>query len=173
MSESIYESHYYQLLHCKYINILMRTKDTVNLHNVVTVIPIHSVHAQNVLSLPLSLFTHTSLKADHLQTLRGCSFLKGLVHEKWHHLLTLKFQTCISFFLLLNTTDNIFQNVGNQMLLVAIDFHFICFSFLWQSVATRNFLVSTFFKGVIGCKIHFTSSLNINVCWKCVYTSIL
>ncbi len=28
-------------------------------------------------------------------------------------------------------------------------------------------------KGVIGCKIHFTSCLNINVCWKCVYTSIL
>ncbi len=29
------------------------------------------------------------------------------------------------------------------------------------------------FKGVIGCKIHFTSCLNINVCWKFVYTSIL
>ncbi len=24
-------------------------------------------------------------------------------------------------------------------------------------------------KGVIGCKIHFTSCLNINVCWKCVH----
>ncbi len=153
MSESIYESHYYQRLHCKYINILMRTKVTVNLHNVVTVIPIHSVHAQNVLShfqgLPLSLFTHvpegrspSNSKRLCLEVvLRGCAFLKGIVHEKWHHLLTLKFQTCISCFLLLNTTDNIFQNVGNQMLLVAIDFHFICFSFLWQSVATRNFLV--------------------------------
>ncbi len=28
-------------------------------------------------------------------------------------------------------------------------------------------------KGVIGYKIHFSSCLNINVCWKCVYTSIL
>lgn len=52
----------------------------VDLHNVETVIPIHSVHAQNVLSLPLSLFTHASLKADHLQTLRGCAFLKGIIH---------------------------------------------------------------------------------------------
>ncbi len=24
-------------------------------------------------------------------------------------------------------------------------------------------------KGVIGCKIHFSSCLNINVCWKCVH----
>ncbi len=30
-----------------------------------------------------------------------------------------------------------------------------------------------YLKGVIGCKIHFSSCLNINVCWKCVYTSIL
>ncbi len=30
-----------------------------------------------------------------------------------------------------------------------------------------------FIKGVIGWRIHFTSCLNINVCWKCVYTSIL
>ncbi len=29
------------------------------------------------------------------------------------------------------------------------------------------------FKLVIGCKIHFLSCMNINVCWKCVYTSIL
>ncbi len=28
-------------------------------------------------------------------------------------------------------------------------------------------------KGVIRCKIHFTCCLNINVCWKCVYTSTL
>ncbi len=28
-------------------------------------------------------------------------------------------------------------------------------------------------KGVIRCKIHFTSCLNKNVCWKSVYTSIL
>ncbi len=27
------------------------------------------------------------------------------------------------------------------------------------------------FKGVIGCKIHFTSCLNINVCWKCRHPS--
>ncbi len=26
-------------------------------------------------------------------------------------------------------------------------------------------------KGVTGCKIHFSSCLNINLCWKCVYTS--
>jgi len=46
------------------------------------------------------------------------SFLKGIVHPKWkcwHHLLTLKwFQTCMSFFLLLNTKENILKNVGNR-----------------------------------------------------------
>ncbi len=33
--------------------------------------------------------------------------------------------------------------------------------------------VAPIIKGVIGRKIHFTSRLNINVCWTCVYTSIL
>jgi len=47
--------------------------------------------------------------------------VKGLVHlqpknEKCcHHLLNLKlFQTCMSFFLLLNTNEDILKNVGNQ-----------------------------------------------------------
>ncbi len=48
---------------------------------------------------------------------------KGLFTEDWklcHNLLTLKlFQTCMSFFLLLNTKEDILKNVGNQI----VDFH--------------------------------------------------
>ncbi len=42
-----------------------------------------------------------------------------------------------------------------------------------QANTTTVIICSKSIKGVIGCKIHFSSCLNINVCWKCVYTSIL
>ncbi len=38
----------------------------------------------------------------------------------------------------------------------------------WLFKHKSNRIWFSLFKGVIGCKIHFTSCLNINVCWKCV-----
>ncbi len=42
----------------------------------------------------------------------------------WHHLLTLmSFQTCVTFFLLWNIKGDILMNVGNQTVLLTLDFH--------------------------------------------------
>jgi len=45
----------------------------------------------------------------------ACIRIKGIVHKFCYHLLTLKlFQTCMNFFLLLNSLEDILKNVGNQ-----------------------------------------------------------
>jgi len=65
---------------------------------------------------------------------------------KTENLLTLiLLQTCMSFFLLLKTKEDILKDVGNQTVnIVAIDFHSM-FLLMWKSMATVNWL-TTFFK---------------------------
>ncbi len=57
--------------------------------------------------------------------------------------------------------------------MIVIIYDYIIFLlYLYKIIA---YLVSKrdFVKGVIEWKIPFSSCLNINVCWKCVYTSTL
>ncbi len=53
-------------------------------------------------------------------------------------------------FLLLSTKD-ILENVGNQTIAVAIDFHSIFFSILWKSMATSNYLVTKNIQNILFC----------------------
>ncbi len=56
-----------------------------------------------------------------------------------HYLLThMSFQTCMDFFLLLNTKEDILKNVGNQ----TVDGSHSMFSILWMSMAAVNCLVT-------------------------------
>ncbi len=71
--------------------------------------------------------------------------LKGqFTHKtKFCHVLTLKLvQISQSFFVLLNTKEDIVKNVGNTQLLVTIDSHTIFFPRLWKSMATVNCFVT-------------------------------
>ncbi len=61
--------------------------------------------------------------------------------SKWH-LLNLKlFQTCMSFFFLLNTNKDILKNVGNQTV-TSRDFHRMEKKLQWKSMATVNLRVN-------------------------------
>ncbi len=51
------------------------------------------------------------------------------------------FLTCMSFFLQLNTKEDILKNAVNKQLVLAIDFHSME-KILWKSVATCNSLVT-------------------------------
>ncbi len=55
------------------------------------------------------------------------------------------------------SSTNIFLAISCCICVHLIFFFTICCTF------------SNIFKGVIGCKISFSSCLNINVCWECVH----
>jgi len=75
-----------------------------------------------------------------------CKMFKWIVHFKWkfcHNLLTLKlFQTCMSFFLLLNTRKYILKNVGKQTVDRTLLFH----SFFFSPTMEVNVWLLTFFR---------------------------
>jgi len=73
--------------------------------------------------------------------------LKGYSTQKWkfcHHLLTLKLlQTCMSFFLLLNTKEDILENDWN---FGTIDFHSVFFFFYGRQWCQTTVWFQSFFK---------------------------
>jgi len=70
------------------------------------------------------------------------------------NLLTLKFQTCMNFFLLLNTKEDILKNVRNQKVDGPIDFHSVPNSKYLGSISCNyinNLLFTDMLSGGLKC----------------------
>ncbi len=82
------------------------------------------------------------------------------------------FQTCMSFFLMLNIKEGILKNAGNQMVMVPTDFHSIFFFYnrsQWGPTTVWFFKISSFVFNIRNKLIQVWNDMRVNKWWQCFF----